>query len=65
MANRLAKVLSSLTKASNERLDQVISALEDDEKPSLQKGIWLLCPSYYNNFYRAKRVECRFIKISF
>ena len=29
MANRLAKVLSSLTKASNKRLDQVISGLED------------------------------------
>ena len=42
-SNKLAAVLSSLTKASSEKLDKVIATLEE-QKPSVSTGALL-----YNN----------------
>ena len=39
--SKLAKVLSFLTKASNEKLDEVMAALEQEETSSAPKGITL------------------------
>ena len=39
MTSKLAKILSSLTKASNEKLDEVIASLEQEE-PSSKPGIY-------------------------
>ena len=61
MVNRLAKVLSSLTKASNERLDQVISALEDNHCKKVYGYFVLATITIFTELNCNKCVECRYI----
>ena len=46
MTSKLAKILSSLTKASNEKLDEVIASLEQEE-PSSKPGIYIYMYNYF------------------